>query len=464
MQKKNIGAEFEKPGIAKEYKERHYYIQGHKNSNITNPLWLDFTEFIINNKSYENFLSKYILYNNIDFNEFLLILSIIGLPIESLKHEYKKVQDSRLISINPGSNLILFIKELTETKLDINDKLLISQNVIDNLHNDNNVDINNCTIGICYSHQSIITNISNKTIMFQLFIQIPQGAICLENTYYQNSFKIKLSPYETNDYKINFYFPETGVFSQYHPIAYKNNNIISIGNNLIYNVKKEYTPSKKNEIIENNKYAKDMRIEGKLRNILSDDTVDSQKKLQNIINYFKYDIFNDEDVNNILYLLKDNKDFYTKLISSLRESGYYNDNVWGFGFHHKDEEAIKEYLCTNDDIKNDLGYDFKSTLYTYSDIDDAKIHPHLEYSPLYNARKHPFGNKGDNNETSIANKEFNITYQKFIVDLLQDKKKLKDERKKYSSWKNRIESVGSDFSSGGTFSSDNWGGAYGSTS
>ena len=48
--------------------------------------------------------------------------------------------------------------------------------------------------------------------------------------------------------------------------------------------------------------------------------------------------------------------------------------------------------------------------------------------------------------------------------MLQDKKKLKDERKKYSSWKNRIESVGSDFSSGGAYSSDNWGGTYGSTS
>ena len=48
--------------------------------------------------------------------------------------------------------------------------------------------------------------------------------------------------------------------------------------------------------------------------------------------------------------------------------------------------------------------------------------------------------------------------------MLQDKKKLKEERKKYSSWKNRIESVGSDFSSSGTYSSDNWGGTYGSTS
>ena len=48
--------------------------------------------------------------------------------------------------------------------------------------------------------------------------------------------------------------------------------------------------------------------------------------------------------------------------------------------------------------------------------------------------------------------------------MLQDKKKLKEERKKYSSWKNRIESVGSNFSSGGNYSSDNWGGTYGATS
>lgn len=100
--KKNIGVEFEKPGIAKEYKERHYYIKEHKYSNISNPLWLDFANHILNNKSY-----------NIDFNEFLFILSKIGLSIENLKHDYKRVPGSRLISINPGSNLILFIKELT---------------------------------------------------------------------------------------------------------------------------------------------------------------------------------------------------------------------------------------------------------------------------------------------------------------------------------------------------------------
>ena len=416
--KREMGAEFEKPGVAKEYKERHYYIKNHKNSQIENPLWLDFAEHIILTKSFDNFLSKFVLYNDIEFNEFLLILSIIGLPIESLKHEYERIANSRLISITLSSNSILFTKELTETQLKLNNKLLISQKVLDESHNDMNVNTNNCTIGITYSHQSIVTNISNQVLTFQLFNQIPQGAICLNNSYYTNSVKMKLNPYETQNYITYFYFPKEGKFPQYHPVACKNSNIISVGNSLNYEVKKEYIPSKKNEIIENNKYAKDMRVEGKLRNILSDDSTDYKEKLSKILNYFNNDIFNEEDINNILYLLKNDKDFYNKLIIILRKKGFYNNNVWAFGFHHKDEKAIKEYLKTNNNIKNDLGYNFISTLYSYSDSDDSKFRPHLEYSPLYNARKHPFGNKNNKNETNITNKEFSQTYTKFIIDLL----------------------------------------------
>ena len=101
--------------------------------------------------------------------------------------------------------------------------------------------------------------------------------------------------------------------------------------------KKNIYLQKKNEIVENNKYAKDMRIEGKLRNILSDDSIESKHKLTNILKYFEKDIFNDEDISNILYLLKNDKDFYNKLIQILRKRGYYNNKGWSFGFHHKDE-------------------------------------------------------------------------------------------------------------------------------
>ena len=51
-------------------------------------------------------------------------MSIIGLPIENIKHEYERITNSRLISITPKNNLILFTKELTETQLILNNKLL----------------------------------------------------------------------------------------------------------------------------------------------------------------------------------------------------------------------------------------------------------------------------------------------------------------------------------------------------
>ena len=418
---REMGMEFEKPGLAKEYKERHYYIKEHKNDKSTaiqNPLWLDFAEHILKNKNFENFLSKYVLYNHINFNEFLMILSIIGLPINGIKHKYQSVANSRLIEIIPASNLILFTKELKETLTNINNKLLISQNVVDDLHHDKNVNTNNCSINIQYMHQTIVTNISNQALNFQLFIQIPQGAICLNDSYYTNLLKVQLTPYQTKDICTFFYFPKEGNYQQYHPVACKNSKVISVGTGLSYNVKKEYVPSKKAEIVENNKYAKDMRVEGKLRNILSDDSIEPKHKLANILKYFENDIFNDEDISNILYLLKNDKDFYNKLINILRNRGYYHNVVWGFGFHHKDELAIKEYLSTIESLKRDLGFDFESSLYSYNEIDDAKIHPHLEYNPLYNARKHPFGNKNEKTGTSIANKELNETYTKFIIDLL----------------------------------------------
>ena len=81
---------------------------------------------------------------------------------------------------------------MKETKLNINDKLIISQYIKDELHNDMNINISNDSTGITYTLQTIITNISNKRLMFQLFIQTPQGAICLNSTYYTNSIKINL--------------------------------------------------------------------------------------------------------------------------------------------------------------------------------------------------------------------------------------------------------------------------------
>ena len=415
----DIGIEYEKPGKVKEYEERHYFIKKYDINEIINPLWLDFAEFIIKEKTYKNFLSKNILYNeHININEIIFILSVIDLPITSQKHLYKRNKNSKNTSIISNSNIILFNKEISETQMNLNNKLLISQRINDEHYKENNININNCSINIKYSYQAIVTNISNKKLNFQLFLQIPKGAIGLNTTFYNNIFQIELKPYETKDYKIFFYFPKEGTFMQYYPVASQNNKIISVGNSLIYTVKKDYIPTQKIEFSGNKKYTENMRIEGKLRNILADNSTSSQDKLEKILNYFSEDIFNNEDIRNILYLLKSNKTFFIKLINILRNRGYYHKELWSFGFHHKDEKSISEYLSINNQIIQDLTYDFKSKLYSYQEINDARIHPHIEYNPIINARKHPFGKNNEDNELPIANEEFKETYEKFIIDLL----------------------------------------------
>ena len=416
---KEISHEFETPGNAKEYNERHNYLKN-EDSKIDNPLWLDFAEYIIKEKTFKKFLSKNILYNkNINLKEIIYILSVIDLPINSVEHIFKRNKRENKTIITSNSNIILFIKEIAESPLDLNNKLLINQRINDITYKENNININNCSINIEYAYQVIVTNISNKVLNFQLFIQIPEGAIGLDTTFYNNTFQIELKAYETKEYKIYFYFPKEGTFMQYFPVASQNNKIISLGNSLIYKVKKEYTPIYKAEISDNDKYEKDRRNEGKLRNILADNNISSENKLDKILDYFKKDIFNEEDINNILYLLKNDKEFFIKLIKVLRNRGYYNEKVWSFGFYHKEEESIIEYLSINNDLINNLGYDFKSKLYSYNDINDAKLHPHLEYNPISIARKHPFGiNNQNNNLTQIANIQFKETYEKFIIDLL----------------------------------------------
>ena len=155
-----------------------------------------------------------------------IILSVIDLPIDSLKHEYQRNKSSKMTLINPISNIILFSKEISESNLDLNNKLIISQRVNERDYYEENINTNNCSIP--YEFQAILTNISNKSLNYQLFIQIPQGAIGLNNLYYTNLFKIKLKPYEDKDYKIHFYFPKEGTFAQYYLVASQNNKIISI--------------------------------------------------------------------------------------------------------------------------------------------------------------------------------------------------------------------------------------------
>ena len=60
---------------------------------------------------------------------------------------------SNNISINSKSNIIFFNREISEVKVDINNKLLISQRINDDFHEENNINTNNCCINTKYIYK-----------------------------------------------------------------------------------------------------------------------------------------------------------------------------------------------------------------------------------------------------------------------------------------------------------------------
>ncbi len=163
---------------------------------LSSPLWLDFADYIIANKTYKDFISKNVLYNVENINEMIWIISILDLPLKlNEKHEYRRLAN-HLIEIIPHSNLILLTKQLGEGKINIKKHLLLSQNIT-KLTNINVTCIpNNLAEKILYCHQVVATNISRKEEKFEIFYQLPQGAIPIENTNYSQTTLITIKGYE----------------------------------------------------------------------------------------------------------------------------------------------------------------------------------------------------------------------------------------------------------------------------
>ena len=253
-----------------------------------------------------------------------------------------------------------------------------------------------------------------------MFIEIPEGSIPLDNSYYSQLYHLNINSFTTTSFSVRFYFPNEGSFNMYHPIAAKGTTILSVGQPLKFTV---------NEAIDYNKLQQLKNEENLLKEELYDekkiynsnklkDVLTAGGKDEEIISFFKNEAFTENDVELVLWLVHSTESFYNELIKIVRSKGIYCHNLWVYGFKYKDVETIREYLSNNEHVfhcKELLGPNFESSLVVSNETDYEKISSHLEYMNLVNARAHPLGKR----ETNIMNNEFNEQYQKFIIQTIQ---------------------------------------------
>ena len=384
---------FKETGCTKEYIETHYYFENSKkmilNSNL---FWSDLASFILDKDSTNHFLSENILIGCDNISDLIFRLAVLDLPINQRSHKIEPLSEGKA-KLTASSNLMIFRKSIKKAVTKFQSEILVSQHVSDILNQGETDNLSEYLINRVYVHETIVSNISSKTINIEILIQIPEGSIPVFSSEYTRTVNASIEQFHTSRFLTYFYFSSEGQFIQYPPSASIKGFVVSKGHPFKYKVVKLTT--------------KEVYI-----NI---DKILSSGSLEDIIQYFdkKQEIFSN-DLGKIYCLLKV-KNFFESMYKILVKRGYYDEKIWRFGFYHNDENIIKEYLEKDSSIKNIIGTNFKSKLLN---IDESEfLESHFDYYPIINTRIHKLC--GDNNIENILNKEFKDTYEKFIIYLLK---------------------------------------------
>jgi hypothetical protein len=408
------------PGKSKEYCEKHYYIEKvgpssrlsvYRYLTPVNAFYADLAEFWANSLDTDlskNFISSNIILPVSNITQLISVLSIIDLPSKSISHNTSMIE-GRGLQIIPNSNMIIFTKEISETQSDVKSALMIAQvvnkkgadeiqSLEENEENLSSSSNNNYVINEIYNHETIVTNISNKTLNFELLIQIPEGSIPVDGSDYTKTINLKLSKFMTQKFDTFFYFPkESEQYVHYPASASINGVVVSKASPLFYKVETSIK---------------------KLNLTSLQDVLESGSK-EEILDYFsKSDKVKSTDFSKVYYLLKD-KDFYSKFLNILKIRGLYDDTVWRFSLLHKDENIIREFLNSNNEFRKIVGPYADFSLLKIDESNNFDIAFHRDYHPILNARVHKIGS--DRN-SQILNVEFKETYQQFISYLIGLKK------------------------------------------
>lgn len=390
----------EELGETKEYCETNYYWYPGAFTDASfikrSEFWVDYAMNCVEGKN--PFLSANFIYSHENLTDIMAGYSLLDLPFTSGDHGYRTTE-GRGAEYKVASNVIVFQKEVKESKENISNNILVAQKFINPDDRENEEKIEEFLVNRVYEGQVVITNISSKKLDFDLLLQIPQGSLPLGTSPYQKSYSITLERYKTVVKPVTFYFPTAGKF-QHSPASVSIESVVVAKSPAeILNVVTEKTKiSQENyrEVVSTGNYDLILKF---LR----------EKPIEGIKEYYS---------TNITWLYKDPK-FFNPFVDLMKEQHRFESTLWSYSFYHKErEELMNEYLNSRDDLKRTCGYYFESKLFSVRPIDVGVRH--LDYYPLVNPRAHKnLANTPDNSQPMILNEEFYSTYKTFILYLIE---------------------------------------------
>lgn len=355
-----------------------------------NAFWKDYA---VANES-EPFLSESLAYAAGNFTEMMFALSVLDLDFKAADHkvEYK---DSAM-HLAAGANAVVFHREIKPCEApDKVQTILVSQNMFDKgdryrYENNERLDrfvTEEFVVFRVYGSQIAITNPTSSRKKVDVLLQVPNGAMPVENGFFTRSMHVRLEPYSTRNIEYYFYFPKPGQFRLYPVQVAENEKVIAAADGFGFNVVEEPT------IIDRTSWQY-VSQNGSSHEVLVFLNENNIKRL---------------DLSLILFRLRD-KRFFESVVKVLSDHFVYDDNIWSYSVLHKDTAVLRQYL-PNTSLADQVETSLVSSIL---EIDPVKRHyyQHREYWPLVNARSFQLGRR-----RQILNKQFHEQYHALLADM-----------------------------------------------
>jgi len=238
-----------------------------------------------------------------------------------------------------------------------------------------------------YGCQVVLVNPTSSRQTLRLLLQVPQGALPVQNGFYTRGIPVVLEPYATHTQEYFFYFPAAGAYPHY-PVQVAQNEQFVAG----------VAPFTLNVVTKLSKIDTE-----------SWDYVSQNGTPDEVLAYLQTHNLNRLNLARIAWRMTD-KAYFQKVIALLQERHAYDDTLWSYGLKHDVLDVAREYL-KHSDFANRCGAFIDTRLLTVDPV-DRKTYQHLEYKPLVNARTHGLGKR-----RQILNDRFFDQYDRFLTVL-----------------------------------------------
>ncbi|MCE9567021.1 MAG: hypothetical protein K8U57_33885 [Planctomycetes bacterium] len=372
--------------------------------------WRDFAQH--DGKS--PFLSRHLADASRNFTEMMFALSVLDLPFEAGKHDVKF--DAGKMTVSAADQLIAFHEEVRPAGGNGGQiPVLLSQNFY--RHGDRFRDqvamhrvgfrpgdaedgneqtdkfiTDEFVIQTVYGCQVVVTNPTSSRQKLTMLVQLPLGAIAVQNGQFTKSIPLNLEPYHTQTIDYFFYFPKAGKFPQFPVHIAKNEQFVTAAPAMTFNVVAK--PAKTDTTSWS--YVSQHGTVGAVLAFLNRENVQAL------------------DLEMIAFRMKD-RPFFEAVTRLLTERHMYHSTLWSYGLFHGDVPTARQFLLHADGLVAECGGPIDSPLLTVDPVARGQ-YEHLEYKPLVNARAHSLGNR-----RQIVNDAVLHQYHSFMKTLTYSK-------------------------------------------